>query len=591
MNKLLFLISIILIFTISQSSALIKDDAIMIKGIRPMGMGGAFVAVSDDENAVFYNPAGITQRKGYLLQVISIDGTMNTQSSKAVFDSAKSVVTKNNGLSIDDFENIRDTLNNQDLDISLSLPNLLFISAPIKVGDNSLSFGLGAFAKASVGANIDLIFPEYGFALVKVMRGGASATEYPEWIVNYVPEELRMLPPDILSVFPADILEDFGSDYNIYHLDRVLETIKHSDKDSANYQTAIIDLYFSFDNQKARDNIAAFLEDLGDSDKSLADLLKALEDHFDKVKDIFSQKKDTAIINTYITMTADFPIAYRIKSLKSVSLPGELSIGANFKYIQRYKAKQLIKISVDDMGSLEKNFDAINLAAVSGSGFGIDFGSIYHFNPQWNFGLQISDIFTRINYDKVIVKYSQYMQDDDFTQQAYIAPQINVGAAWIPETILGFKTKNRWTFAADIRDILGEYETAGFMNKFHIGSEFRFSPFAIRLGLNKFYPSFGFGIEFNAFQLGYAFYGDESHLAKAFNKNKTVFYHEILISLKFGHHKGKPFGKDADKQKQEQQEQEKQEQQQKQKTTSTTQTDSDSSMILTPIQIKNAISY
>jgi hypothetical protein len=196
------------------------------------------------------------------------------------------------------------------------------------------------------------------------------------------------------------------------------------------------------------------------------------------------------------------------------------------------------------MGSLEKNFDAIDLAIVNGSGFGIDLGTIYHFNSQWNFGLQVSDIFTRINYDKVIVKYS--LQNDDWAQTAYIAPQVNAGAAWMPETILGFKTKNRWTFAADIRDIFGAYESAGFANKFHIGSEFRFSPFALRLGLNKFYPSFGFGIEFDTFQLGYCFYGDESYLAKAFGKDKTVYYHEISISLKLGHHKGKPFGNDID---------------------------------------------
>lgn len=33
------------------------------KGIRPMGMGGAFVAVSNDANALFYNPAGLADIK------------------------------------------------------------------------------------------------------------------------------------------------------------------------------------------------------------------------------------------------------------------------------------------------------------------------------------------------------------------------------------------------------------------------------------------------------------------------------------------------------------------------------------------------
>ena len=32
------------------------------RGIRPLGMGGAFTAVADDENALFYNPAGLSDQ-------------------------------------------------------------------------------------------------------------------------------------------------------------------------------------------------------------------------------------------------------------------------------------------------------------------------------------------------------------------------------------------------------------------------------------------------------------------------------------------------------------------------------------------------
>jgi hypothetical protein len=33
---------------------------VLYRGIRPLGMGGAFTAVADDENALFYNPAGLS---------------------------------------------------------------------------------------------------------------------------------------------------------------------------------------------------------------------------------------------------------------------------------------------------------------------------------------------------------------------------------------------------------------------------------------------------------------------------------------------------------------------------------------------------
>ncbi len=38
-----------------------NTDRIFIQGMRPMAMGGAFVAVADDENAMFYNPAGLAR--------------------------------------------------------------------------------------------------------------------------------------------------------------------------------------------------------------------------------------------------------------------------------------------------------------------------------------------------------------------------------------------------------------------------------------------------------------------------------------------------------------------------------------------------
>lgn len=44
----------------SQLGALFEIGA----GARPLGMGGAFVGVADDENAVFYNPAGLAFLQG-----------------------------------------------------------------------------------------------------------------------------------------------------------------------------------------------------------------------------------------------------------------------------------------------------------------------------------------------------------------------------------------------------------------------------------------------------------------------------------------------------------------------------------------------
>lgn len=37
----------------------------LFRGVRPLGMGGAFITLSDDENAMFYNPAGLNDVSGF----------------------------------------------------------------------------------------------------------------------------------------------------------------------------------------------------------------------------------------------------------------------------------------------------------------------------------------------------------------------------------------------------------------------------------------------------------------------------------------------------------------------------------------------
>ena len=51
------LIGIVFIFSVSLVQA--RQMAYFWKGVRPLGMGGAFTAIANDYNAIFYNPAGL----------------------------------------------------------------------------------------------------------------------------------------------------------------------------------------------------------------------------------------------------------------------------------------------------------------------------------------------------------------------------------------------------------------------------------------------------------------------------------------------------------------------------------------------------
>ncbi len=50
----IILLFLMLFFTYSRA------EAVLYKGIRPLGMGNAFTALADDRNALFYNPAGLS---------------------------------------------------------------------------------------------------------------------------------------------------------------------------------------------------------------------------------------------------------------------------------------------------------------------------------------------------------------------------------------------------------------------------------------------------------------------------------------------------------------------------------------------------
>jgi hypothetical protein len=56
MRRISLIASLVVLFS---CTCLAAEYPYIYKGFRPMGMGGAFVAVSNDANALFYNPAGL----------------------------------------------------------------------------------------------------------------------------------------------------------------------------------------------------------------------------------------------------------------------------------------------------------------------------------------------------------------------------------------------------------------------------------------------------------------------------------------------------------------------------------------------------
>ncbi|MDR3049712.1 MAG: hypothetical protein LBV16_07770 [Elusimicrobiota bacterium] len=499
--KRIFIFIFSLGFFSFNAFALVKDEPIRVKGIRPMGMGGAFAAIADDENAIHYNPAGITQRQKWLLQIFSLNMLINSNQASAALENK--AVKALRDISSKDSISISVFAINQDGNTAF-LPDILFISKPIGRGFLFGSFGIGEFLSIEYQASPAVKTPHYVVDLANAQRNMTVVSAN-----------------DVISAIPSDILQELGSGLTIEQLDSLL--IKAKDGDA----TASDAIYASFNN----DAVKEFINDLQKGNKNYDDIIAEIERKFPNNKEeiLKPDTKAADIVNTYITGVLDIPIAFRIGSFDSQAL----SFGANLKLINRLKLRQLVTLNANSYQKVEDNIETFDLAAFNGYGYGIDLGAIYHFGRQFNIGVQASDIFTRIYYGRLDKKYGEIFPDED----AYIEQQINIGAAFTPNIF-----ERRLTIAADMRDLFSAYETE-IIKKIHIGAEYRFSPFALRIGLNKFYPSLGVGIELNYFQLMFAFYGDDNYLSKEFEMNRTIYYSEIQISAKIGHFRGRPFGK------------------------------------------------
>jgi hypothetical protein len=80
-------LSLILLFFMGSSGAALANDLRWTHfGIRPMAMGNAFVAVADDYNAIFYNPAGLARLKEWNGEFLNPHVEMSENTMKAIND-------------------------------------------------------------------------------------------------------------------------------------------------------------------------------------------------------------------------------------------------------------------------------------------------------------------------------------------------------------------------------------------------------------------------------------------------------------------------------------------------------------------------
>ncbi|MCG3203813.1 MAG: hypothetical protein KCHDKBKB_00485 [Elusimicrobia bacterium] len=216
-------------------------------------------------------------------------------------------------------------------------------------------------------------------------------------------------------------------------------------------------------------------------------------------------------------------------------LPGKIGVGLTGKIIQRSQVKQdrLSVIQLEDM-------EAPPFA--TGKGFGGDLGILYQPTDRTNLGFMVKDIGgTKLKYDAVAAEKGYPAIAE---RETVISPITNVGLSMVPKKILWLiPTSDRWTFSADVWDILNEddhlFFEDGFNNVFgenlythlHLGAEYRWWFLRFRGGASEGYPTLGLGLDWPLLKLDYAFYSQE---LGEFAGDLRQENHVVSVALKFG---------------------------------------------------------
>lgn len=69
----------VLFILLSVANSFAREYPSLYRGVRPLGMGGAFVAISDDANALFYNPAGLAGIKSPRASLFALEIESNSK--------------------------------------------------------------------------------------------------------------------------------------------------------------------------------------------------------------------------------------------------------------------------------------------------------------------------------------------------------------------------------------------------------------------------------------------------------------------------------------------------------------------------------
>ncbi|MFH1259944.1 MAG: hypothetical protein ABII74_09100 [Elusimicrobiota bacterium] len=143
------------------------EPPVFIRGVRPLGMGGAFTALSSDQNAFFYNPAGLSRRTTSQITLLElpIGISRDAISFYQYYQDNKNALENFDQQTYDTqvrlTNEITDKVTKYRTHISLGLPNLNYLHCK-----EGFAWGIGVFDQfdARVKLNSGIILPTIDFS-------------------------------------------------------------------------------------------------------------------------------------------------------------------------------------------------------------------------------------------------------------------------------------------------------------------------------------------------------------------------------------------------------------------------------------------
>ena len=435
MRKMVSLAVVVSMVVILKMGAVpIFASSFKILGTRPLGMGGAFVAVAEDAIAQYWNPAGFALQKGLDIQIpvgVSIETTQGLlKEVDDLGDMAKTVSQIQNS------QKNPGTFSKDLLDE--------FVMAINELDDLNKS-GLGLILDINAGLNIR--FRNLGLGVINITELGAD----PDLDLENI--GLGTIDSDALK----DLCQDFNGDGQNGN-----PSLSESQKDIARDVAKVLDTLVpagpgvsDWDNLKIAEELVSAGLDEGLPEEVVREVAKTIAEAAGKLVKGGGTGSDGGFNNNQTNIRLNGLMLFEVPVTYARALPwvNNLYVGGNLKFM--YGTVGFAQFDVFSGEDLTKSlYEDYKDNYKTSTTIGVDIGALYDLKES--LGLRFGMVARNLNYPS----FAQPKEAKAVGLDKYvIEPQVRIGAAYWP---LNFITLSADLDVTNNKTVLPGYQSRMF---------------------------------------------------------------------------------------------------------------------------------